>query len=317
MRKKVNEGTVSLKKESGISAFFKEMKINRFLYLMAVPGLLYYIIFCYAPMYNIIIAFKDYSPFLGTWGSPWAGFEHFERFFNSIYFTRVIKNTLGLSVYSLAVFFWIPIIFALLLNELRCKTYKKLVQTFTYIPHFISTVVLCGIITGFCRQNGLLNDIIAFFGGERSNLLMRPELFKTIYVLSDVWVGTGWASIVYVAALTGIDPALYEAAEIDGAGRFRKWISITIPGITPTIVTMLLLNIGTLMSVGFEKVFLLYNPVTYETGEVISTYVYQKGMVEMNFSFSTAVNLFNSVANLLLVLVSNYITRKVTDVGLW
>lgn len=317
MRKKVNEGTVSLKKESGISAFFKEMKINRFLYLMAVPGLLYYIIFCYAPMYNLIIAFKDYSPFLGTWGSPWVGFEHFERFFNSIYFTRVIKNTLGLSVYSLAVFFWIPIIFALLLNELRCKTYKKLVQTFTYIPHFISTVVLCGIITGFCRQNGLLNDIIAFFGGERSNLLMRPELFKTIYVLSDVWVGTGWASIVYVAALTGIDPALYEAAEIDGAGRFRKWISITIPGVTPTIVTMLLLNIGTLMSVGFEKVFLLYNPVTYETGEVISTYVYQKGMVEMNFSFSTAVNLFNSVANLLLVLVSNYITRKVTDVGLW
>lgn len=317
MRKKVNEGTVSLKKESGISAFFKEMKINRFLYLMAVPGLLYYIIFCYAPMYNIIIAFKDYSPFLGTWGSPWAGFEHFERFFNSIYFTRVIKNTLGLSVYSLVVFFWIPIIFALLLNELRCKTYKKLVQTFTYIPHFISTVVLCGIITGFCRQNGLLNDIIAFFGGERSNLLMRPELFKTIYVLSDVWVGTGWASIVYVAALTGIDPALYEAAEIDGAGRFRKWISITIPGITPTIVTMLLLNIGTLMSVGFEKVFLLYNPVTYETGEVISTYVYQKGLVEMNFSFSTAVNLFNSVANLLLVLVANYVTRKVTDVGLW
>lgn len=317
MRKKVNEGTVSLKKESGISAFFKEMKINRFLYLMAVPGLLYYIIFCYAPMYNIIIAFKDYSPFLGTWGSPWAGFEHFERFFNSIYFTRVIKNTLGLSIYSLVVFFWIPIIFALLLNELRCKTYKKLVQTFTYIPHFISTVVLCGIITGFCRQNGLINDIIAFLGGERSNLLMRPELFKTIYVLSDVWVGTGWASIVYVAALTGIDPTLYEAAEIDGAGRFRKWVSITIPGIIPTIVTMLLLNIGTLMSVGFEKVFLLYNPVTYETGEVISTYVYQKGLVEMNFSFSTAVNLFNSVANLLLVLVSNYITRKVTNVGLW
>ena len=304
----------------GFAGFTREIKLNYVLYLMALPGLIYYITFCYIPMYNIIIAFKDYSPVVGVFKSPWAdayGFEHFIRFFDSIFFWRVIKNTVGLSVYGILAGFWVPIVFALLLNEMRTKWYKKTVQTLTYIPHFVSAVVLCGMITDFCMKDGLINDIIVFFGGERSNLLMRPELFKTVYTLSGIWSGTGWSSIIYVAALSGIDPTLYEAAEIDGAGRMRQWRHITIPGIMPTIITLLIINIGTILSVGFEKVFLLYNPATLETAEVISTYVYNKGLVEMNYSFSTAVSLFNSVINLALVVGSNYVTNKVAKVGLW
>ena len=318
MKKEIKQKNNPVTTQMGrLGSFAREIKLNYILYLMLVPGVLYYIIFHYIPMYNIIISFKNYSPTLGVWASPWVGFKHFERFFDSIFFWRVIKNTVGLSTYAIVASFWIPIVFALLLNEMRCQAYKRVVQTLTYIPHFVSIVVLCGMITSFTMKDGLINDIIAFFGGERTNLLMRPELFKTIYVVSGIWSGTGWSSIIYVAALSGIDPTLYEAAEIDGAGRMKQWRHITIPGILPTIVTMLLLNIGTIMSVGFEKVFLLYNSLTLETAEVISTYVYNKGLVEMNFSFSTAVNLFNSVVNLILVLGSNYISRKVTQVGLW
>ncbi len=313
--------SINQKQRRGVSgrlqAFGHEIRINRVLYLMALPGIIYYLIFSYIPMYYNLIAFKDYNPLLGVWGSPWVGFEHFERFFNSIFFWRVIRNTVGLSTYALATSFWLPIVFALLLNELRSQTFKKVIQTVSYVPHFISLVVMCGMITSFTMKDGIINDVIAFFGGERSNLLLRPELFKTIYVASGIWQSLGWMSIVYVAALTGIDPTLYEAAEIDGARRFKQAIHITIPGIMPTIVTMLLMNIGTIMSVGFEKVFLLYNSLTYETGEVISTYVYNKGLVEMNFSFATAVGLFNAVVNLLLVVGSNYISKKVTATGLW
>lgn len=299
------------------TSFIREIHTNRILYLMVLPGIIFYIVFAYIPMYFVTISFKDYSPLLGVFGSPWVGFEHFKRLFDSIYFIRIIKNTVGLSTYAIVASFPMPIIFALLLNEIKSSKFKRTVQTITYIPHFVSMVVLCGMITSFCMKDGIINDIIAFFGGERSNLLMRPELFKTIYVVSGIWESIGWSSIVYVAALTGIDPCLYEAAEIDGAGRFKQAIHITLPGIIPTIVTMLILNIGTIMSVGFEKVFLLYNPLTYETGEVISTYVYNKGMVEMNFSFATAANLFNSVVNLLLVICSNFICRKVTESSLW
>lgn len=303
--------------KNAIVSFAKEIHTNRLLYLMVLPGIIFYIVFAYIPMYFVTISFKDYSPLLGVFGSPWVGFEHFERLFDSIYFVRIIKNTVGLSTYAIVASFPMPIIFALLLNEIKSSKFKRTVQTITYIPHFVSMVVLCGMITSFCMKDGIINDIIAFFGGERSNLLMRPELFKTIYVVSGIWESIGWSSIVYVAALTGIDPSLYEAAEIDGAGRFKQAIHITIPGIVPTIVTVLILNIGTIMSVGFEKVFLLYNPLTYETGEVISTYVYNKGLVEMNFSFATAANLFNSVVNLILVIGSNYICRKVTESSLW
>lgn len=295
----------------------RDLKMNRVLYAMMLPGIICYLLFSYIPMYFNIIAFKDYNPLLGVLGSPWAGFRHFERLFNSMYFWRVVKNTVGLSVYALVTSFWVPIIFALLLNELRCTWFKKGVQTLTYLPHFVSTVVICGMITSFTMKDGLINDIIAFFGGTRTNLLMRPELFKTIYVVSGIWESFGWSSIVFIAALAGIDPTLYEAARVDGAGRFRQTLHITLPGLWPTIILMLILNIGTIMSVGFEKVFLLYNPVTYETADVISTYVYKKGLVEMNFSFSSAVGLFNSVINMLLVYGSNWLSQRFTDSGLW
>ena len=213
--------------------------------------------------------------------------------------------------------FPLPVILALLLNELKSNTYKRCVQTVTYIPHFVSVVVISGMIIDFCASDGLISDVLAVFGVERSNLLMKAPLFKTIYVLSDIWQGTGWASIVYLAALTAIDSSLYEAAMLDGAGRFKQTLHVTIPGIIPTVVTMLILRVGAIMSVGAEKIILLYNPTTYETAETISSYVYQMGLVNMNFSFSTAVGLFNSVINLILLVLTNIISKKTTEVGLW
>ena len=313
---KLKRGT-SAGRAGGLKSVGKELFVNRYLYLMALPGIIFYIIFCYIPMYNILIAFQDYNPVLGVLGSPWVGFKHFERLFDSIFFWRVIKNTVGLSTYAIVASFWIPIVFALLLNELRSKMFKKLVQTLTYIPHFVSLVVLCGMVTSFCMKDGLINDIIAFFGGERSNLLMRPELFKTIYVVSGIWSSMGWGSIVYVAALSGIDPTLYEAAEIDGAKRLRQAIHITLPGILPTIVTMLLLNIGTIMSVGFEKVFLLQNTLNKQAASVISTYVYEVGLINSDYGYSTAIGLFNSIINMILLVGANWFCKKFADESLF
>lgn len=303
-----------IKKKDG---FVREILKNWMAYLMALPGLLLLLVFCYLPMCGVIVAFKDYSPARGIFGSDWVGVEQFTQFFQSPYFVRCLKNTLGISIYTLVVTFPMAIMLALLLNELKSNLYKRCVQTITYIPHFISTVVIAGIIIDFTASDGVINDIIAFFGFERTNLLMRPELFKTIYVISALWQSLGWSSIVYLAALTAIDASLYEAAMLDGAGRFKQTIHVTIPGIIPTIVTMLILNIGGLMGVGYEKIILLYNPTTYETAETISTYVYQKGLVDMNFSYSTAIGLFNSVINLILLLATNTISKKFTEVGLW
>lgn len=298
-------------------SFAAEMQKNGLIYLMALPGLTLLLIFCYLPMFGVIVAFKDYSPAVGVFASEWVGLKHFMKFFTSPYFARCLKNTLGLSVYSLIAGFPAPIILALLLNELKSKIYKRTVQTITYIPHFISVVVIAGIIIDFTASDGIINDLLALFGFNRTNLLMKPALFKTIYVFSDIWQSVGWGSIVYLAALTAIDASLYEAAMLDGAGRLRQTWHITLPGIIPTIVTMLILRFGSIMSVGFEKIILLYNPSTYETAETISTYVYQKGLIDMNFSYSTAVGLFNSVINLILLLVANRLSRKYAEVGLW
>ena len=297
--------------------FVSEMQKNWQIYLMSLPGLLLLLIFCYIPMFGVLVAFQKYYPALGIFGSKWIGFDNFIKFFKSPYLERVMKNTLGISVYSIVAGFPAPIILALLLNELRCTAYKRLVQTVTYIPHFISIVVIAGIIIDFAKIGGVLNDVLALFGIERTNLLMRPELFKTIYVFSDIWQGIGWGSIVYLAALTAIDSSLYEAAMLDGAGRFKQAIHVTIPGILPTIVTLLIIRLGSIMSVGFEKIILLYNASTYETAETISTYVYQKGLVDMDFGYSTAVGLFNSVINLVLLIITNKISVKYTEVGLW
>ncbi len=297
--------------------FFYELIKNKYLYIMALPGLLYFLIFCYFPMYGAVIAFKDYAPALGILKSPWAGLDNFIKFFNSVNFKSVLSNTIVLSLYGIAVGFPLPIIFALLLNELRLKKFKSFVQTVTYIPHFISMVVVCGIIVNFSMKEGLFNTILGYFGVPAENLLLKPELFKSIYVFSSVWQETGWDSIIYLAALTGIDSTFYEAADVDGAGRWRKMFYITIPGILPTIVIVLILKLGNIMNVGFEKVILLYNSITRDSADVISSYVYRKGIIDYNYSFATAVGLFNSVANVIVLTLANTISRKISESSLW
>ena len=255
----------------------RDLTRNKYVYLMAVPVLAYYALFHYGPMYGAIIAFKDFNPVEGILGSPWAGLKHFASFVSSYYFVRILRNTLIINLGILVFGFPMPILLALLLNELRPGGVKRVVQTVSYLPHFISIMVVCGIIINFTSRLGLVNDIIAALGGTRSSLLLNPEMFRPIYVLSDVWQTMGWGSIIYLAALSAIDPQLYEAAEMDGAGRLRKIWSISIPGILPTVVILLILRMGTMMSIGFEKVLLLVNQSTLETGDVISSFVYRRG----------------------------------------
>jgi putative aldouronate transport system permease protein len=287
------------------------------LYILVLPVLVYYICFAYKPMYGALIAFKDFRPARGFSGSPWVGFRWFIRFFESPYLYRLFRNTFLLSFYSLIFGFPAPIILALFLNEVRHSWYKRTIQTLTYLPHFISLVVICGMITDFAMTRGLFNDIIVFFGGERTPLLNNQGLFRPIYVASGIWQGVGWGTIIYLAALSGVDPQLYEAAMIDGAGRIRQLFAVTLPSIIPTIIIMLILRIGNLLDVGYEKVILLYNPATYETADIISTYVYRVGLLEQNFSYSTAIGLFNSVINFILLIVANQISRRVSETSLW
>lgn len=294
-----------------------DIRKNKLLYLMLLPVVLFFAIFHYVPMYGAIIAFKDYSPRLGILGSPWAGLEHFQSFFGGLYFWRVLKNTILISLYELLFGFPAPIILALLLNEVRSSLFKRTVQTVTYMPHFISLVVVCGMIKEFTSSTGIVNDVIAYFGGERLSLLLEPEYFRTLFISSGIWQHIGWGTIIYLAALTGIDPEQYEAAKIDGAGRWKQMLHITLPGIMPTIVILIILDIGRLMNVGSEKIILLYNPSTYETADVIGSYVYRIGLQELNYSFSSAVGLFNSVINFTLVIFSNWLSRRLNETSLW
>lgn len=295
----------------------KDWKRNRSLYLMVLPVILFYILFHYKPMYGAIIAFQDYNPRQGVTGSEWVGFDQFIRFFTSPYFGRLVKNTLLLSVYGIIFGFPAPIILALLLNELRARRFKKTVQTITYLPHFISLVVVTGIIKDFTQSTGLINDIIVMFGGERSSLIQNPALYRTISIVSDIWQGIGWGSIIYLSALSGVDQQLYEAASIDGAGRWKQLIHVTLPGIAPTIVIMLIMRMGQLLGTGYEKTILLYNEATYETADVIASYIYRVGILERNWSYSTAIGLFNSVINLALLIATNKISRRVSETSLW
>lgn len=294
-----------------------DMRRNYSLYLLMIPVFLFYFFFMYKPMYGAIIAFKDFNPADGILGSPWVGFENFRKFFGSTYFKRVFFNTLKISFSTLIFCFPAPILLALLINELRNKLFTKTVQTITYLPHFISMVVICGMIKDFTAENGIINSIISFFGGTPSNLLDNPSYFVPIYVISEIWQGIGWGSIIYLAALSGIDAELYEAARIDGAGRWRQTLSITLPCLMPTVITMFLLRVGQTMTISYEKIILLYNPLTYETADVISSFVYRKGLVESQYSYSTAVGLLNSVINFLLVYICNTLSRKFNDSGLW
>lgn len=290
---------------------------NRSLYILVIPVVVFYFMFHYKPMYGAIIAFKDYTPALGVSESPWVGFDNFIRFFKSVYFGRLIKNTILLSVYNLIFGFPAPIILALLLNEVRNKRFKSITQTITYLPHFISLIVVTGMLTNFSMTTGLFNDIIAFFGGERSPLLQDPKLYRTIYVASSIWQEVGWGSIIYLSALVGVDSQLYEAAQIDGAGKWKQLIHVTMPAIAPTIIIMLIMKMGSLMNMGYEKTILLYNPSTYETADIISSHIYRIGLLDQDWSYSTAIGLFNSVINFGLLLITNKISKRYSETSLW
>ena len=295
----------------------RDFQLNYALTLMILPVFAFYIIFHYGPMYGLQIAFRDYNPVDGVTGSPWVGFRHFISFFNNFYFGRLIRNTLLISVETLVFGFPAPIIFAILLNEIRTSWYKRTLQTLSYLPYFISTVVRCGIIVNFTRSDGVINDIVAAFGGQRKTMLQYPQYFRPVYVISGIWQSLGWNSIIYLAAISGIDMQLYEAAKIDGAGRFAQVFHVTIPSIAPTIIILFILRMGSMFSVGSDKVLLLYNSATYETADVISTYVYRRGILDGDFSFSAAVGLFNSLINFFLIIVTNKISSMVSETSLW
>ncbi|MDF2921527.1 MAG: carbohydrate transporter rane protein 1, family [Paenibacillaceae bacterium] len=296
----------------------KDFQKHKYLYVMIIPVLLYYVLFHYVPMYGAVIAFKNYQVAQGFLGSEWVGFKHFFSFFDSYYFRRLIENTLLINVYQLIFSFPAPIIFALLINEITGKAFKKVVQTITYLPHFISMVVICGMLTQFLARDGVITDILVFFGLERTALLGVPEYFRTIYIASDIWQGVGWGSIIYLAALTGINPELYEASRIDGANKWKQTLHVTLPGIAPIIIIMFILKIGHMLDVGFEKIILLYNPNTYVTADVISTFVYRKGLGgSFEFSYATAVGLFQSAVNFMLLVAANKISGKVSETSLW
>lgn len=268
-------------------------------------------------MFGALIAFKKYSPALGIFKSPWVGLLHFKSFFSGYYCGRLIKNTLLISVYSIIFGFPMPIILALMLNEVKCKPFLKISQTILYLPKFISIIVICSLIKTFTFSDGIINDLICALGGERSPLLQNPNYFRSIYIISDIWQNIGWDSIIYVAALAGVDRELYEAATIDGAGKIKQLFSITIPSILPTIVVLLILKIGSIMNLGYEKIILLYNESIYETADVISSFIYRKGLQEFDWSYSTAVGLFNSLCSFILLYTSNKLSKKYTESSLW
>ncbi|WP_412761527.1 ABC transporter permease [Paenibacillus chibensis] len=288
------------------------------LYLFLLPTIAYFLIFNYGPMYGLQIAFKNYIAVKGIWGSPWAGLEHFERFFNSPQFTVILKNTLLLSLYELAISFPIPIIMALLLNQIQNVRFKKFIQTVTYAPHFISAVVIVGMLFVFLSpRNGLINELIVFFGGSPTYFMARPEWFKTIFVFSGLWQNAGWSMIIYLAALTNVSPDLHEAATVDGANKYQRIWHIDLPSIMPTVIILLILSIGNFMNVGFEKVYLMQNALNLDASEVIQTYVYKSGLLSAQYSYSAAVGLFNAGINFILLITVNELAKRLKQNSLW
>lgn len=287
-------------------------------YVLAFFVIVYYVCFHYKPMLGAVIAFRDYKPRVGIANSPWVGLFNFDSFFSSYYFWRLIRNTLTISICGLLFTFPCAIIFALSINEVRNPRFKRTVQTISYMPHFISLIVVCSMIRLFVDSNGFIVQIMKVFGySGTGSLLGQPKMFVPIYILSDIWQQTGWNCIIYLAAISGIDLSLYEAARIDGAGRWKQTIHITLPGIMGTIILLLILRIGQMMGVGHEKIILLYNEFTYDTADVISSYVYRRGLVSGDYSFSTAVGLFNSAINFILVLSANKISNMISGTGIW
>lgn len=288
------------------------------LYLLLLPTLAFFIVFHYVPMYGAQLAFKDFRAVDGIWGSPWAGLRHFSRLVNSYQFLPLVRNTLVLSLYSLIAGFPVPIVLALLLNHLPSHRYKRLVQTTLYAPHFISTVVLVGMLFIFLSpRSGLVNSVLRFAGAGPVFFMAEARWFRHLFVLSGVWQSAGWGSIIYLAALSAVDPSLYEAADMDGAPKVQKILHIDLPTIMPTAVVLLILNFGRVMNVGFEKVFLMQTPSTLGSSEIIATYVYKVGIISAQFGFATAVGLFNSIVNLVLILVVNRVARALSETSLW
>lgn len=317
MQLKNAEVHLDIKPTNRLSRIKKNFMKSWQLYLFILPTLTYFIVIHYIPMYGVQIAFKDFYATRGITGSPWAGFDHFERFFNSYYFWRLLKNTLLISFYQLCLF-PLPIIFAISLNELKNGAFKKWTQTLTYAPHFISVVVVVGMIIAFLDPTtGLINNMIKFFGGEPIQFLTSPGWFRHIFVWSGEWQGLGWGAIIYLAALAGVNPELLEAAKVDGATRIQRILYVNIPAIIPTVVVLFILNIGKFMSVGFEKVLLLQNSLNSETSDVIQTFVYDAGLLQGQYSFAAAVGLFDSVINIILLITVNQIARKISDNSLW
>lgn len=294
------------------------LKKNYDLYLLLLPCVIFVIVFSYVPMYGLVLAFKKYMPMEGIMGSPWVGLQHFERFFGNYKFSEILFNTLGISLYSLIASFPAPIILALSLNHLRHQRLKRVVQTVSYAPNFISTTIMVGMLIIFLSpSNGIINQFLGLFGVEPINFMGEPSMFSSIYVFSGVWQGVGFGSIIYLAALTSVDPTLYEAATIDGASTMRKIISIDIPSIQPTIGILLILSIGGIMNVGFEKIYLMQNDLNMAASEVIGTYTYKVGLVDNKLDYATAIGLFNSVVNCVLLLIANFMSRKFSETSLF
>jgi putative aldouronate transport system permease protein len=291
---------------------------NRWLYFMVLPGLLYFLIFKYWPMYGIFIAFKDYQPFLGFWDSPFVGLKHFERLFSDSNFIILFRNTMILATYNILFFFPLPIVIALMLNELRQEFVKRTVQTLVYIPHFMSWVVVVGIAYIFLTtEGGLVNELIVKLGGEKINFLASNDWFRFIVTAEVIWKETGWGTIIFLAALAGVDPQLYEAARMDGANRLRQMWHITLPAIRSTIIILLILRLGHFLDTGFEQIFLMLNAMNREVGDVFDTYVYSVGISQGQYSFSTAVGLFKSLVGLILVVLSNSLAKKFGEEGIY
>ncbi|GEK05679.1 sugar ABC transporter permease [Schleiferilactobacillus harbinensis] len=296
----------------------KRLKKNWELYVLIIPTFLSFLVFSYIPMYGVLIAFKDYVPVLGIWDSPWVGFKYFQQFFSSYYFWDLIRNTIGIQVYGLVVGFPLPIILALALNEMKDGFWKKFSQTVTYAPNFISVVVMGGMIIAFLDPStGIINHVIQALGIKPIAFMSDPKWFKTVYVLSGVWQGTGWGSVIYLAALAGVDPALHEAAIVDGASRIQRIWHINLPAIVPTMVILLIMNVGSLFSMGYEKILLLQNPLNLSSSNVIATFVYKQGLLDGQYSYAAAVGLFNSAINAILLIIVNKIAQKVSDTSLW
>ena len=310
--------TEAAKPKKQLRGLAYDLRHNKWLLAMSVPGLICIILFNYIPMGGLAIAFQDYSLFLGIKGSTWVGFDNFARFFKDPYFFRILKNTFLLGLYSLLWSFPAPIILALAINEVKSTAFKKVTQTLTYLPYFISTVIIVGIMRAlFASSGGIVNTVIVALGGEAIAFFNEPRWFRSLYIGSSIWQGMGYNSIIYLAAITGIDPQFYEAAKIDGASRMCCIRKITIPCILPTIAVLLTMSFGSILSVGFEKILLMYGPATYEVADVISTYTYRMGMLQQDFGYSSAVGMFNSVVAVILLMLGNWFSKHVLGESLW